>query len=246
MYDPKGNSKDKAIETVHFAEAKPPAHLGSVVHRYLELYTTEPLPADYRFHALPDACTYIVFDQLSPDIAGVARLKASSEELSLGRVFHFVNVRFLPGVWQGNRDQVAYGLIDAPYAGDLPLCEANLALQGKPFGAQQATLDSLVEDLMRRGLLIANPVTEKIFAAMEDIFSVADMAEFAALSPRQLQRVLKDTTGFTPHDFLKVLRLQQSLLGEPSLSYADQSHFIHSFKKATGYTPGKFAKKFDV
>ncbi len=246
MYDPKGNSKDKAIETVHFAEAKPPAHLGGVVHRYLELYTTEPLPADYRFHALPDACTYIVFDQLSPDIAGVARLKASSEELSLGRVFHFVNVRFLPGVWQGNRDQVAYGLIDAPYAGDLPLCEANLALQGKPFSAQQATLDSLVEDLMRRGLLIANPVTEKIFAAMEDIFSVADMAEFAALSPRQLQRVLKDTTGFTPHDFLKVLRLQQSLLGEPSLSYADQSHFIHSFKKATGYTPGKFAKKFDV
>ncbi len=246
MYDPKGNSKERAIETVHFAEAEPPDHLRSVVHRYLELYTTEPLPSDYRFHALPDACTYIVLDQLNLDIAGVARLKASSEELSLGKVFHFVNIRFLPGVWQGDRDQVTYGLIDTAYGGALPLRETNAALQEKPFTGQQDALNTLVEDLITRGLLTANPVTEKIFAAMDDIFSVADMADVTALSPRQLQRVLKDTTGFTPHDFLKVLRLQQSLLGEPSLSYSDQSHFIHSFKKATGYTPGKFAKKFDV
>ncbi len=72
------------------------------------------------------------------------------------------------------------------------------------------------------------------------------MAEIAALSPRQLQRTLKRTTGFAPHDFLKVLRLQQALKEEPSLTYADKSHFIHSFRKATGYTPGKYAKKFDV
>jgi len=57
---------------------------------------------------------------------------------------------------------------------------------------------------------------------------------------------LKSTTDFAPHDFLKILRLQQSLNGEDTWSYADQSHFIHSFRKATGYTPGKYAKKFDV
>jgi AraC-like DNA-binding protein len=72
------------------------------------------------------------------------------------------------------------------------------------------------------------------------------MASFSSLSSRQLQRVLKKTTGFTPHDFLKVLRLQQTLNGNDTWSYADQSHFIHSFRKATGYTPGKYSKKFDV
>ena len=103
-------------------------------------------------------------------------------------------------------------------------------------------MDSLVESKV----VIANPVTERIFRHVDEIYSVADMAVAAALSPRQLQRVLKRTTGFAPHDFLKVLRLQQSLEGEPSLAYADQSHFIHSFRKATGYTPGKYARKFDV
>ena len=72
------------------------------------------------------------------------------------------------------------------------------------------------------------------------------MASVCDLSARQLQRVLKSTTGFTPHDFLKVLRLQQSLNGNDTWDYADQSHFIHSFRRATGYTPGKHARKFDV
>lgn len=245
-YDPTGNGRDKAYESVRFVEAAPPEHLRSIVHRFLELRTHEPLPIAYRFHALPDACTYAVFDQMRPEVAGITRLQASSEELSLGKTFHFVNIRFLPGVWQREKSAPDYGMIDAPYGGDLPLMEVARDLAGQSFEAQQARLAAFVEGLMAEGLVVANPVTEAIFAHIDDIFSVADMAEVAGMSARQLQRVLKKTTGFSPHDFFKVLRLQQSLRGEPSLSYADQSHFIHSFKKATGYTPNTFAKKFDV
>lgn len=246
MYDPKGNSKDKTNDGVTFTETKPPAHLRSIVHRFLELYTPVPLTKDYRFHALPDACAYVVFDQSAPEITGVTRLRASSEELNLGRSFHFINIRFLPGVWQRDRAPLAYGQIDAPYSGPLPLVETNRALAKNGRDSQIATLISFVEALQQQGILIANPITEKIFAQVDNIHSVADMAALAALSPRQLQRVLKQTTGFAPHDFLKILRLQQSLGGEPSLSYADQSHFIHAFRRATGYTPGQFARKFDV
>lgn len=246
MYDPKGNGKDKAVETVQFREAEPPGHLRGVVHRFLELRTGDPLPDDYRFHALPDACTYMVFDQLNPGIAGVTRLRASSEELNLGKTFHFVNIRFLPGVWQGDRNQVSYGLVKEAYAGDLPLRALNQTLIGQDFATKQDTLSRFVESLIGQKRVIANPITEKIFRRLDEIHSVADMAAASQLSPRQLQRVLKRTTGFAPHDFLKVLRLQQSLGGEPSLSYADQSHFIHAFRRATGYTPGRYAKRFDV
>lgn len=246
MYDPKGNAKDRAIDAVAFAEAAPPAALNGIVHRFLELKTAHPLPAEYRFHALPDACTYIVFDQNDPKIAGVAKLRASSEELNLGRAFHYTNIRLLPGVWQGDPGDVTQGMVDTSYTGALPLVAVNQELAQLGFAAQQPVLVAFVEQLIEAGLVEPNPVTEKIFAQIEDIHSVADMADVAALSPRQLQRTLKRTTGFAPHDFLKVLRLQQSLLGEPSLSYADQSHFIHSFRKATGYTPGQYAKKFDV
>ena len=246
MYDPKGNSKDKAVNSVQFFEAEPPLHLRGVVHRFLELKTNITLSNDYRFHALPDACTYIVFNQLDAKVAGITRLRASSEELNLGRAFHYINIRFLPGVWQDNREQVSFGMVKDPYSGDLPLVALNQNLIELDFATKQSALSGFVDRLVDSKLVIANPVTEKIFQHLDEIHSVADMAAISKLSPRQLQRTLRRTTGFAPHDFLKVLRLQQSLIGEPSLSYADQSHFIHSFRKATGYTPARYSRKFDV
>ena len=244
MYAPTGHGRDKSTDAVDFAEAPPPEDLKAVVHRALWVQTRAPLAADYRFHALPDACAYVVLDQRNPAIAGVTRLRAASEELNLGREFHFVNLRLLPGVWQGPR--LSYGQVDAPYDGDLPLLALNRAIAGQGFDAALPALWDFARNLVGQGRLIPNPVTQAIFAALDDIHSVGDMAQAAGLSTRQLQRVLKQTTGFAPHDFLKVLRLQQSLRGTPSLAYADQSHFIHSFRRATGYTPGQYARKFDV
>lgn len=246
MYDPKGNGKDKTVQSVQFAEAEPPDHLRGIVHRFLELKTDGTLSDDYRFHALPDACAYIVFDQLNPKITGVSKLRAASEELNLGKAFHYVNIRFLPGVWQGDREEVAYGMVDTTYSGGLPLNEINPQLSKRTFVDQQLVLSEFVERLIESKQVVANPVTEKIFQNLDGIHTVSDMAAVAELSTRQLQRTLKRTTGFAPHDFLKVLRLQQTLNGNDASSYADQSHFIHSFRKATGYTPGKYSRKFDV
>ena len=117
MYDPKGNGKEKAVQAVKFLEVEPPHHLRGIVHRFLQLRTDGTLPDDYHFHALPDACTYIVFDQLDTLVAGVAKLGAASEEFNLGKAFHFVNIRFLPGVWQSGSEQVAQGMVDTPYSG---------------------------------------------------------------------------------------------------------------------------------
>ena len=72
------------------------------------------------------------------------------------------------------------------------------------------------------------------------------MAEITGLSPRQLQRKIKSSTGFSPHDFLKVLRIQKSFREDYLYYYADQSHFIHSFRKIIGYTPGEYFNEFDV
>ncbi|MCR9238060.1 MAG: AraC family transcriptional regulator [Alphaproteobacteria bacterium] len=246
MYDPKGNGKDKTVQSVQFAKAEPPDHLRGIVHRFLELKTNGTLSDDYRFHALPDACAYIVFDQLNPKITGVSKLRAASEELNLGKAFHYVNIRFLPGVWQGDREEVAYGMVDTTYSGGLPLNEINRQLSKRTFIDQQLVLSEFVERLIESKQVVANPVTEKIFQNLDGIHTVSDMAAVSELSTRQLQRTLKRTTGFAPHDFLKVLRLQQTLNGNDASSYADQSHFIHSFRKATGYTPGKYSRKFDV
>lgn len=246
MYDPKGNGKERTVQSVQFVESEPPKHLQGIVHRFLELKTDGTLPEEYRFHALPDACAYIVFDQNNPAITGVSKLRATSEEFNLGRVFHYINIRFLPGVWQETKEPITHGMVNTPYLGTLPLIDLNRDIKKRGFADGQAILSNFVEKLLDQQLVAPNLVTEKIFQNLEEIYSVSDMAAVCDLSARQLQRKLKQTTGFAPHDFLKILRLQQSLNGKDTWSYADQSHFIHSFRKATGYTPGKYAKKFDV
>lgn len=246
MYDPKGNGKQKAEQAVQFVEVEPPSHLRGIVHRFLELKTDGELADDYRFHALPDACTYIVFDQLDKKIAGVSKLRAASQEFNLGKEFHFINIRFMPGVWQGDLDQVAFGMVDTPYVGQLPLLNVNDDLAKQDFAGGIAILSAFVGSLLEQKQVAAYLAVEKIFQHLDDIHIVADMAAISEISSRQLQRTLKRTTGFTPHDFLKILRLQQSLNGDDTWSYADQSHFIHSFRNATGYTPGKYFRKFDV
>ena len=149
-------------------------------------------------------------------------------------------------MWQNSLEPMAYGMVDTPYTGDLPLVEINNHLSQHTFADQQAILTEFVDLLLENGIVGVNPVTERILQNVDSIASVADMAAVSGMSARQLQRTLKRTTGFAPHDFLKVLRLQQALNGGDIWSYADQSHFIHSFRKATGYTPGKHSRKFDV
>ena len=73
------------------------------------------------------------------------------------------------------------------------------ALQtNRTFTDQQTELCELVDAFIANGLVEENPITASILSNIADLHSVADMAEVAHLSPRQLQRKLKATTGFTP------------------------------------------------
>ena len=114
------------------------------------------------------------------------------------------------------------------------------------FDGKVPLLCEFVEGLVDAGVVVPNPVTAAILANLDRIHSVADMAAVAALSPRQLQRTLKATTGLTPHDLSKVLRLQHSFRHDCRWWFADQSHFTHSCRAMTGYTPGRFGSTFDV
>jgi AraC-like DNA-binding protein len=149
-------------------------------------------------------------------------------------------------VWRGDPDATVDHYVGEPYAGDLPLVEANRAAARLDFDAKTTVFAALVETLVDTGVVAPSPVTAAILANLDEIHSVGDMAEVAALSPRQLQRTLKATTGFSPHDLLKVLRVQHSFRQDYLLSFADQSHFTHSFRKVTGYPPARFKKTFDV
>ncbi len=246
MYDPVKDGVAKTVESVIYTEIPPPAHLGDLVHCFWEMRTETDLAEDFTLHAMPDACVNLLFDQHDTRIAGVTQLQTTHTSLDLGRSFHYAGIQFFPGVWRGDPEASVDHYIGEPYEGDLPLVSVSQAAVEFDLDGKGVVFGEFVESLLDAGLVAPNPVTAAILAKLDDIHSVAAMATAAALSPRQLQRTLKTTTGFSPHDLLKVLRVQHSFREGYLLSFADQSHFTHSFRKLTGYTPGQFKKTFDV
>ncbi len=246
MYDPVKDGVAKTAESVIYAEVAPPEPLGELVHCYWELRTERDLADDFTLHALPDACVNLLFDQHDPRIAGVTQLHTTHTTLGLGRSFHYVGIQFFPGVWRGDPEASVDHFVGEPYEGDLPLVEASRAAHPLDFAGKATVFSELVASLVEAGLVAPNPVTAAILEHLDEIRSVGDMAAVAALSPRQLQRVLKASTGFSPHDLLKVLRVQRSFRQDHLLAFADQSHFTRSFRQLTGYPPGRFEKTFDV
>jgi len=246
MYDPINDGIDKKTQLVSFQEVKPASNLSALVHNFWQLKTESKLDEDFCLHALPDACVNILFNQSDTKIAGITALRTTYEALNLGKEFHYVGIQFFPGVWQGNHNETSDSFVGTPYQGDLPLVHISNQLTQLDFLAKQSILAELVSQLVEHKIVAVNPVTACILENLDTIHSVADMATMTQMSPRQLQRVLKKSTGFSPHDFLKVLRLQQSFKQHYLESYSDQSHFIHSFRKITGYTPTEYYRKFDV
>lgn len=246
MYSPISDGIDKATKAVQFNTMPAPIELGLLVDNYWELKTDAPLEDDFILHALPDACVNILFNQTDRTICGVTALRTTYAELNLGKQFHYIGIQFLPGAWQGNLADTSDSFVGMPYCGSLPLLETNSKLASLAFADINPILSALVGQLANDNIVRHNVVTTKILANIDNIQSVADMAAVTSYSARQLQRVLKKSTGFSPHDFLKVIRLQQSFRQHYLDYYADQPHFIHSFQKITGYTPADYYRKFNV
>ncbi len=246
MYDPVKDGVPKTAESVLYRETSPPDVLSELVHCFWELRSETDLDEDFTLHAMPDACVNLLFDQQDTRIAGVTQLHITHTTLDLGRSFHYVGIQFFPGVWRGDPNASVDHYVGEPYHGELPLVEVGRAVEGLSFEDKTTVFADFVQSLLDAGLVAPNPVTAAILTNLDDVHTVGDMAEVAALSPRQLQRVLKTSTGFSPHDLLKVLRVQHSFRQDYLLSFTDQSHFTHSFRKLTGYTPGQFKNSFDV
>jgi len=246
MYSPAKDGIERSARSVTYVEAAPPHPLREMVHCFWQLRTEKPLSEDFVYHVVPDACVNLLFNQLDPTITAVTALETTSKRLNLGKSFDFVGVQLLPGVWRGGSEELVRDLVDQPYQGQLSLIETNRKLIPLPFSDKQAVLAGIVEEWAKRGLLAPDPVILALLKNCRTLHSVADMAAITGKSPRQLQRLLKKATGFSPHDFLKLIRVQDSFKHDSLDRFADQSNFIHSFRKITGYTQARYKTRFHV
>ena len=94
-------------------------------------------------------------------------------------------------------------------------------------------------------------VREYIEAHFEEDLSIQALATVAGLSSQHFAVLFRESTGFTPHQYVNHRRIAyaQQLLGDKTVSLIDvslqcgfssQSQFITTFRKLTGLTPGRF------
>lgn len=93
---------------------------------------------------------------------------------------------------------------------------------------------------------------EKQAAYYGGVLKITESSNYLNISKRQLERNVKEELGTTPKEFLKIIRLQNTLsLKQKSpgknltqlayeAGYSDQAHFTNDFKKYTGLTPRDF------
>lgn len=246
MYSPNLDGFSVHGPAVRYSELPPADDLSNVVHCFWELRTLVTLPEDFLYHALPDACVNLLFNLADTEIAGVTALHTEATTLNLGTSFHYVGVQFYPGAWDGDRNDILNRYVGVPYQGALPLVQTAKRLMSLEFADMAPVLAEQVRWCMAHGYVCGNATIARILSNLDAIRSVADMAALLKLSPRQLQRILKRSTGFAPHDLLKVLRVQQTFRKHYLDLYADQAHFTHAFKQAVGYTPVQYRKRFGV
>ncbi len=96
---------------------------------------------------------------------------------------------------------------------------------------------------------------QQIYYGHASADSIHRFARDASISPRQFERIFKQTQGMTPKAFHRLARFQHTvrdllLSDEPDLldtalahGYFDQSHFIHEFESYTGSPPSAFLKQ---
>ncbi|OED41598.1 transcriptional regulator [Chromatiales bacterium (ex Bugula neritina AB1)] len=246
MYDPVKDGMEKHSGAVIYNEFQPPQELSDIVHSYWQLKTEAILNDNFTLHAIPDGCINILFNQKDTDIAGVTGLKTTYTELNLGKDFNYAGIQFFPGVWKGNPNETKDSFVGSKYSGKLPLIDVNIETASLIFTDKIPVFSNLVSSLIEQDIVGQNKIVQKILSNLDHVRSVSEMAEIVHHSPRQLQRILKEATGLSPHDFLKVMRLQRSLKEQNASLYTDQSHYIRSFKKITGYTPARYFRKYDV
>jgi AraC-like DNA-binding protein len=229
---------------VSYVEWSSGTHLASLVHCFWELRSIAPLKQTFSYLALPDACIDIIFDvSETPEFEGALIMtpNTTATTIALKTPFSYVGIRLLPGVWAESPGAIIGESLFVQTLGLLDLTPIRQQLAGAPLLEKRGILEQLVSGLAQEGIISKNERIQSLFAHPDAMTTVEAARLVLGYSRRHVQRMLREQVGYSPHDFLKVIRFQRSLHGEVLRAYADQPHYIREFKCITGMTPGAYA-----
>lgn len=244
-YTPRQNgiAKENA-SSLCYTETEPADSARELVYCFWELKTAAPLAKNFRYIVVPDACIDIVFD-LRRGVVLIMTPHTSSEQIDLGVDFHYVGIRLHPGVYQGDLSQIIGGTLNVDTLGGERIAGIAHRLANMTFAEQQRELAVLVQKMASVGTLASNTLIAQLISHA-DTGNINDIARALGVSERQLRRNVRTATGFSPRELFKIINFQRSFTIDWTELYADQSHYIHSFRQITRQTPKQYERSYDV
>lgn len=242
-YTPRQNGITKSwLGSVSYSEQVPDQQIRDVVHCLWSLKSAGRLSEDFTYTVMPDACIDIVFDATGHTEPILMTPHLRIEKLNLGREFHYIGIRFKPGVFTGKAIDV-----QKVVGGQLEARQLFAALNSKPQQTVRTISDliTLVRRLKFANIVERNILIENVIKGVQEGLSIDSIANKTGYSPRQLRRKVHSQTGFSPVQLQRVLRFQQTLSTKNvAFRFSDQSHLIKEFKAITGVSYKSFVDRF--
>ncbi|WP_346319668.1 AraC family transcriptional regulator [Chitinophaga sp. YIM B06452] len=251
-----------------YRQLVPPPHLQDHIRHFWILESEHP-NGDSTFRTLADGCPGLILQDTDKGVmfkndkelpgALLYGQSTSHAEVKVEGMFSTIGIYFSPS---GLRS--VFGLrADELTNGCLPLSEIARSLTqqlGETPGLDEKVklLTDYVANLVRRHAKDVDKTMEHALARIlhsEGAISLKELRDELQLSERSFERKFKQIVGVPPKMFSRISQFQASLsqlrkLKYEKLSdvafgneYADQSHFIRSFKEFAGVSPFQFGKK---
>lgn len=244
-----------------YRELKPDARLHSLIYCYWDLKTTRPLHEPFTYRVAADGCTDIFFERSSPQQSAVMGISTKKVLFTIGDVFHYTGIRFLPAafplLFRHNASDLTN--LTEPLDSISPALSAFIASRAAPSCSREQ-LKNLFDHFFLSSFDTTAPggVAPGLFMALETILKTRGTIKIEkelspGLSPRQLRRLFNRYVGTTPKSFSRVVRFQHTLnnlfseknqfenASQPETAYYDQAHCIREFKTFYGTTPAKIS-----
>ena len=217
--------------------------------------------APFKQYTLPHACVHVVLEDQRAEVVGVMRGRFMRVLEGHGRVF---GVKFRPAMFRPWLDQPSstitnqrLGLQQLLPVDDTKLAQAVLSQSSTTAMAARyaAFWQTRVPPLDVRACWVRDLVD--YVEQHRHITHVAQLAAYANVSPRHLQRVFRNYIGTSPKWVIQRYRLIEAAdtlarngqTGAETqtqlalrLGFSDQAHFVRTFRTLVGTTPAAYAK----
>lgn len=245
----------------YFMEYAPCEALRSHVVCFWTGAPTKPQKTPYLHRVLPDGCTDIIFD-LNPHFPRAVVIGSMwKPRLVLSSGIPAIGVRFYPGAGLSFLDHPLSELQERV----IPLREFHTTDADRLLD-QLLAIDGLehrvatIENWLLSKLSRSPPIDVHITQAIKWVYhqrgrlQVRELAKMVGLCERQLSRKFPLWTGYTPKQFVRLMRFQhtfENVLRSPTIGdadiaaihgYADQSHMINEFQEFGEGSPSTLRK----